>query len=1038
MSEASLEHDGSRESLVARVADEFRERRRRGERPGVEEYTARHPEAADLLRNVLAALDVLDLSQAHRGAGADDPAETPAMGVLGDFRILREVGRGGMGVVYEAEQVSLGRRVALKVLPFAAALDARQLQRFHNEARAAAGLHHSNIVPVYGVGQERGVHYYAMQFIDGQTLAALIRQLRRPAAPEAAPAGDATVPHVPAAGAEHADADVETPLAAALSTERAGRGREYYRTVARWGVQAAEALDYAHQVGVVHRDVKPANLMAEGRGQLWVTDFGLARIESEASLTATGDLVGTLRYMSPEQALAKRVPIDHRTDVYSLGATLYELLTLRPVFGGADRQELLRQIAFDEPVPPRRLERGVPVELEVIVLKALEKDAADRYATAQELADDLRRFLEDRPIQARRPGPVQRLTKWGRRHQPLVWAVVWFLLLMVLVLATSSLLICRENLCKAEALRDAQLNWQSLQDNRSDWEARNKRLQEVIDGLERTLDQVVTEVDRLEPNRVEQAQRAVAAEACRFYEGASGQESPSWWGFQARQRLAWAYVRLGNLRALRSDFAEANDAYEKASNAFDAIANDLQSGLLLRVVARGEELGQGRATSIADLLVEYPELEKGYRQALALRKEKSSGGLPVLPDYRKAQARVYEKVARALSSLNPAEAKVAYGRAHSLREAALADFPADYRCRFEVIDDCRPGAGRMNVGRSPEALLLARQALAHHKLLIENAKGYPPEFWGGAQDRIANLGLSLATWFEEEGARPEAVQAYQQAVALSRMPWPDSPEPPGETRGQDPMTEQRRQRLERKFDPEVVVIAYTGLARLLMADGRAQEAEDCYRQVVSLWERTRAKQPGHWSTSVEIFEVFHRLGWLLQSTDRFPEAEKAYREALKLAQDPHPDRWPNPAASIQNDLAWLFATCPDTTFRDAGQAVALAQQAVQTYPEGGAFWNTLGVAQYRAGNWDAAREALAKSVQLRNGGDSFDFFFLAMAHWQLGDQEQARTWYDKAVQWMETNKPQDEELRRFRTEASNLLGVKEIATDGQEGAPGKE
>src|SRR5207253_9593257 len=173
----------------------------------------------------------------------------------------------------------------------------------------------------------------------------------------------------------------------------------------------------------VHRDVKPANLMLDERGTLWVTDFGLAHVQhSEASLTMTGDLVGTLRYMSPEQALAKRVVIDHRTDVYSLGVTLYELLTLRPAFDGKDRQELLRQIAFEEPPRPRRLERGIPAELETIVLKAMEKNPAERYATAQELADDLERFVKDEPILARRPTLVQRARKWARRHKPLVRA----------------------------------------------------------------------------------------------------------------------------------------------------------------------------------------------------------------------------------------------------------------------------------------------------------------------------------------------------------------------------------------------------------------------------------------------------------------------------------------------------------------------------------------------------------------------------------------------------------------------------------------
>jgi serine/threonine protein kinase len=186
-------------------------------------------------------------------------------------------------------------------------------------------------------------------------------------------------------------------------------------------------LEYAHQLGIVHRDIKPANLLIEQSSlithdslRLWITDFGLAHCQSQAGLTMSGDLVGTLRYMSPEQALAQRLLIDHRTDVYSLGATLYELLALESAYRGMDRQELLRQIAFEEPRPPRRRNKAIPAELEIIVLKAMEKNPADRYERAQELADDLRCFLEDRPIRAQRPSPMQRMRKWSRRHRPIV------------------------------------------------------------------------------------------------------------------------------------------------------------------------------------------------------------------------------------------------------------------------------------------------------------------------------------------------------------------------------------------------------------------------------------------------------------------------------------------------------------------------------------------------------------------------------------------------------------------------------------------
>jgi serine/threonine protein kinase len=377
------------EALVARVVDDFEDRRARGEAPDPEEYAARHPHAADEIRGVLGMLALA----APQLTGTPGPR-----GALGDFQIVREVGRGGMGVVYEAEQISLGRRVALKVLPFAAALDPRQLQRFKNEARAAASLRHEHIVAIHAVGCERGIHFIAMEFIDGPTLARVICDVHPPAGAEAGP-DEATGDSQPASGG----GDPLTPPVAGLSTEGGKRGREFHRAAARLIAEAAAALEYAHSMGVVHRDVKPGNLLLDAAGKLWVTDFGLARFDAGTSLTATGDLVGTLRYMAPEQALAKHGLVDHRADVYALGATLYELLTGRPAVDGADRQEILRKIAFEEPAAPRKLDRGIPADLETVVLKALAKEPAERYATAQELADDLRRFLADEPIRARPP-----------------------------------------------------------------------------------------------------------------------------------------------------------------------------------------------------------------------------------------------------------------------------------------------------------------------------------------------------------------------------------------------------------------------------------------------------------------------------------------------------------------------------------------------------------------------------------------------------------------------------------------------------------
>jgi serine/threonine protein kinase len=288
------------------------------------------------------------------------------------------------------------------VLPFAAALDQRQLQRFKVEAQAAAQLHHTHIVPVFTVGVERGVHFYAMQFIEGRSLAEVIRELRH---------FDELAPAKTQPGSD----DPAVPLAPGSSN----RTRFFFRAVAELGIQAAEALESAHSLGVIHRDVKPANLLIDARGSLWVTDFGLAQFHAEPGLTITGDLVGTLRYMSPEQALGRRGIIDHRTDIYSLGVTLYELLTLRPAFTDDDRQDLLRQIGDEEPLSSRRLNAAIPRELETIILKAMAKEPGSRYATAQEQADDLRRFLESKPIRARRPGLLDRAVKWSRRHTAL-------------------------------------------------------------------------------------------------------------------------------------------------------------------------------------------------------------------------------------------------------------------------------------------------------------------------------------------------------------------------------------------------------------------------------------------------------------------------------------------------------------------------------------------------------------------------------------------------------------------------------------------
>ncbi|MGQ0636479.1 MAG: serine/threonine-protein kinase [Planctomycetaceae bacterium] len=434
-----------------------------GVTPDRQKLLARYPNVANDLEECLDGLDVL---QAAAPALQADPIQAAPMsvaaeGTLGDFRLIREVGRGGMGVVYEALQISLDRRVALKVLPFAATFDSRQLQRFKNEAHAAALLHHTHIVPIYAVGSERGVHFYAMQFIEGDSLATVVRQLRDRAGREPGLAadesagrssggasklhGDEGKPDVALSGRLADDGGRSTwDVSAALTSAASSSTAIDFRKVARLAIHAAEALEHAHQRGVVHRDVKPANILVDAAGDLWVTDFGLAQLQMDTGLTKPGDLLGTIRYMSPEQASGRKTLLDHRTDIYSLGATLYELLTLEPPFAGETRQELLYQILHQEPRSPRLVNRAVPVELETIVLKCLAKNPAERYAAAADLAADLQRFLDHQPIQARRPSLVDRARKWSRRHPSAVVAAVLLLIVVAIALSISNRLISQE------------------------------------------------------------------------------------------------------------------------------------------------------------------------------------------------------------------------------------------------------------------------------------------------------------------------------------------------------------------------------------------------------------------------------------------------------------------------------------------------------------------------------------------------------------------------------------------------------------------
>jgi serine/threonine protein kinase/WD40 repeat protein len=466
---------------IEEAAESFLERYRRGERPSLSEYTARYPELAERIRALFPALVVMEKVGSLGGesgplasrAAAGDP-KVPAQ--LGEYRLVRQVGRGGMGIVYEAVQESLGRHVALKVLPLHTALAPTHLERFRREAQAAAQLHHTNIVPVFGVGEHEGLHYYAMQFIQGQGLECVlrdVRDLRRRRGKTGEPGCVSTggSPSVaqgllsgqfvsPTAAATPGDAPRESSAGSESATSNlvvAGDDSEltaqseaqYFRSVARVGVQVAEALAHAHQQGIIHRDIKPSNLLLDTRGTVWVTDFGLAKAVDADELTQTGDIVGTLRYMAPERFQGVT---DARSDVYSLGATLYEMVTLRPAFDGADKLRLMERVTHEALVPPRRLDPRVPRDLETIILKAMDKDPQRRFQTATAMADELRLFLTNRPLQIRRSSLRERLWRWCRRN-PLVTtllSLVGVLLITVAVVASLAAWTARRQLHRTQ------------------------------------------------------------------------------------------------------------------------------------------------------------------------------------------------------------------------------------------------------------------------------------------------------------------------------------------------------------------------------------------------------------------------------------------------------------------------------------------------------------------------------------------------------------------------------------------------------------
>ncbi len=571
------------DSELADVFDRYAAALDLGDNETAERILDEYPEIGSEFRVPLRGLYLLGReAQEQKRWPSQTSANAPNR--LGDFEIQGELGRGGMGVVYRATQISLQRPVALKILPFTAVLDPRQVTRFRNEAQAAASLHHPHIVPVYAVGCERGIHYYSMQLIEGQTVAEFIEQfqLGRPR--------HQGLPDPVSPKAETIEG---------LSTIASHNSKNYVLRVTEIGARVAEAIHFAHENGIVHRDVKPSNLLLDQTAKVWVADFGLARNRETSSLTSNGDQLGTLRYMSPEQAAGRNNEVDFRTDIYSLGVTLAELLTLRPVFEAPGRMELLTAIETSNPIPLRAVNSSIPLDLETVIHKATEGLPGDRYQSAQAFADDLLRCFEGKPIQAKRKTVLDRCAKFIARYRWLAIGAAAALLMVVIIAMGVATVFYQQRQREHAAAEDARMYLQQAHDSVNRFgtlltdqlaqipgtaDVRGKLLREAIGYY----DDFLTFAERSPDLEFEQAQaythlaglyeRAGDDEkAFGLYQTASERLAEIENNVEAQVERAICFDRIGLLHKRQGDLKLAAGAFKTALTRFAQLDSSLQT-----------------------------------------------------------------------------------------------------------------------------------------------------------------------------------------------------------------------------------------------------------------------------------------------------------------------------------------------------------------------------------------------------------------------------------------------------------------------------
>jgi serine/threonine protein kinase/tetratricopeptide (TPR) repeat protein len=921
------------------------------------------PEHAERLTNLLPALK----AAAALDAAGDSSDDGPRPNVeLGDFRIVRQVGRGGMGIVYEAEQLSLRRRVALKVLPFASTMDPKQLQRFRNEALAAASLHHEHIVPVYAVGCERGVHYYAMQFIEGTTLAqAIAGRAESRGRCESGP-DSVTGPYLKTPSQPRPP---DTAPVAALSTELTGpKAREFYRRTAELIADAADALEYAHSLGIVHRDIKPGNLMVDGSGKIWVADFGLARFGPDAGLTMSGDLLGTLRYMAPEQALARHGLADHRVDVYGLGCTLCELLTGKPAVGGIDKADILRHLAFEEPVAPRKFDKHIPAELETIALKCLAKNPNERYATAGELAADLRRFCEDKPIKAKPPTMLQRSARRLRRHPRVLTAAFAIAVLAAIGATMSAVLIDRQKRLAEDAHADAR--------------AALHRAQLALEDMS-----TLALTEWMPVTKVQGGQREYLKRAAEHNDWLATQPGVD---IEARASAAAAMFRAGRLRQILGQAAAAHAGYNGAIDLYEGLAVEFpdevgyrrslamayhRRGLFRDEPARETDLRRAMALNEQivsefpsnaeyklDLAMSMGDLARHYQEYGRLRDARAicerATAVIVEPTTEREQwpvAQIYSTLGYvALFDSRWADSERAHRREIELLEPLVRNTPGSITYRFTLVDGLFRLAECLEnqKSRPAEALDAISRAIGDLRPLIANFTTEPKY-----QRMLALCSSVQSQALADLGRYSDAEAAAREAVAIS----------------------------EKLVAGDASVMDYKSLLahRLsFMSEyysrvGQYVEAEAAIRRAIATYEQIKITNKNSRVYQSNLAMLYHKLALNYYYWGRLPEADSGYRKSMELDQR---------SLSTCNDFGLLLKKMGRFP-----EAEATLHRGIEVNPNDGPLHNALGSVYEGQEKYELAATSYRRATAV--GDDPTPYTNLGKVLRILGRYDEALAYY---------------------------------------------